>query len=360
MKISVNTKPSYSVYIEAGLLDNITTWLPQAADKTVLVISDDNVAELYGYTLANKINADIITFPSGEQHKSRDTKILIENQMLQKQYGRDTLILSIGGGVVSDMAGFVAATYCRGIDIIHIPTTILAMVDAAIGGKTAVNTPFGKNLIGAFKQPLAVIIDPEVISTLSHHQRSSGWIEAVKHGLIDSPALFHRLRNATELLQQQPSELSPLLAASLAVKCRIVEQDEREQKQRAILNLGHTVAHALEKITDYKLHHGEAVCHGIAVEAKLAHSMNILNDNDFHTIENWYRETGFPPLSIHEQHIPKIIQAMSSDKKSTGKKPRFIFLEKIGKIHRRHDEVTHFAPTEKIESALIWLIKDKQ
>jgi 3-dehydroquinate synthase len=276
--------------------------------------------------------------------------------MLAQHCGRDTVILALGGGVVGDLAGFTAATYMRGIPYIQLPTTLLAMVDSSIGGKTGIDTPQGKNLIGAFWQPTAVVADLDCLKTLSPTQLINGLIEAIKMFLTsDKTGLDYVQHNLEKIVAGDIEALSYVISHAIAIKIDVVQRDEKEQNLRMILNFGHTIGHALEKMTHYDLLHGYAVGLGILVEAKIAQLKGLLSAEDYHTIEMLLAE-----LEITRDHLlgfdPKeIIQNTKSDKKTKHGHVNYILLEKLGKYHEKNAHVAHPIDDELVTQAFLTL-----
>jgi 3-dehydroquinate synthase len=246
-------------------------WLPRW--QQAVVIGDSNTARLFGTAITQALNGVakkviMLSFPAGEEHKTRATKELLENSMIEHGVDRFAVVVAVGGGIALDVAGYVAATYMRGIDSVYIATTLLAQVDAAIGGKTGVNTQHGKNLIGAFYQPHFVLIDIPALASLPEDEMRNGYAEAIKHAVIADAELFSGMeafaKNKEKILPE------PLLARCVQIKAEVVSQDERERGYRQVLNFGHTIGHALEKASDFSLAHGSAVAMGMLVEAKIA------------------------------------------------------------------------------------------
>ncbi len=261
------------IVVRAGALADAAALVRACADgRRPVVIADANVAPLYAAPVASALGAELLTFPAGETSKTRAQWAALTDELLMRQLGRDTVVVAVGGGVCGDLAGFVAATYLRGVPVVHIPTSLVAMIDAAIGGKTGVDTRHGKNLVGAFHQPAAVIIDPLALHTLPAEHRRAGMAEAIKHGVIADEAYFHWIAaHAAGLLDPSiAAETSErLVLGSIRVKVDVVASDEREGGRRRILNFGHTIGHAIEHLSDYKMLHGEAVAAGMIVEARL-------------------------------------------------------------------------------------------
>lgn len=292
------------------------------------LITDTTVEKLY----RDLFPYPTFSFPAGEKYKTRETKALLEDRLLKAGFARDTTLIGLGGGVVTDMAGFIAATFCRGVPLVLIPTTLLAMVDASIGGKNGVNTPLGKNMVGTFYPPKKVVIDSQFLKTLPEKEMWNGQVEILKAGLVANPQLFH----------------APNLERAIEVKRELVFSDPHEKGKRRILNFGHTIGHALELLSDFQLCHGEAVATGIVLESRLSHAMGILDSDSLESIE-----AVFPPVALTFQP-EKIIEAMRLDKKSAEGLSRFILLEKIGQP--RQFEGEYCAPVP--ESILYEVLHD--
>jgi len=273
----------------------------------LVVITDTNVARLYGKELKGRVFA----FPAGEKFKTRATKEKLENALLKAGFLRDTTIIGLGGGVVCDMAGFLAATYCRGVRLILVPTTLMAMVDASIGGKNGLNTSQGKNLIGTIYHPEKVVINLDFLKTLPEHEMRCGLVEMFKHAFIADEGLLESMD----------------VRRAIEVKRRIVARDAKERGLRRVLNFGHTIGHAIERLSDYKTSHGDAVAIGMVVEAALAYEMGVLE------MASWQKITSI----LGPLHLPysaeAIMQTLAWDKKSQGNLPRFVMLKSIGHPH---------------------------
>ncbi|HZB28493.1 MAG TPA: 3-dehydroquinate synthase family protein, partial [Gemmatimonadales bacterium] len=253
---------SYPVYVEPGVLGRLDELAGQhLGGRRIVMISDAAVHELYRDARWGKPvwKGETLTFPSGEKSKTRETWASLSDSLLERGLGRNGALIALGGGVTGDLVGFVAATYMRGLPYLQVPTTLLAMLDASVGGKTGVDTPHGKNLIGAFHPPHAVIADPSTLATLPDRAYRAGLAEAVKHGLIADQAYFEWMEAETAALDTRDlGVVTRLIRRSIEIKAEVVGRDERESGRRAILNAGHTVAHALEQASNYELPHGEA------------------------------------------------------------------------------------------------------
>ena len=291
----------------------------------------------------HSLKVDRIGFPAGEASKSRKMKNFLEEHMLGMGLGRDTCVIACGGGVTGDLAGFTAATYLRGIPWIQVPTSLLAMVDASIGGKTAIDVPEGKNLIGAFHQPKAVYIDTKTLETLPRRHLISGMAEVVKHGVIKSPKLFKLLENRAESMLNGDHEAQiQIIKESCSIKAEVVSKDEKENDYRKILNYGHTLGHAFEAISEYSLMHGEAVSLGMAAEGALAVSQEIFNDSDLERQDALLKKIGLPVTAkvvlramIGRSFSSKeVIDYTHTDKKARKGIVEYVLPQKIGKMYK--------------------------
>ncbi len=284
------------------------------------LITDTHVEKLCGQSLCTHLDSvgfdiQLFSFPAGESFKSRATKEKLEDALLLEGYNRDTTIIALGGGVVTDLVGFLASTFCRGVELILIPTSLLGMVDAAIGGKNGVNTDYGKNMIGSLYDPKRIYIYPEFLKTLPEDEWFNGAIEMLKAGLIADADYFHNFSNI-------PIEES--IDRAIEIKRRIISKDLTEKGLRRVLNVGHTIGHALETLSDYQISHGKAVATGIVLEAEISYEMGILKKEALDLIK-----TKFPPLTL-TYSFEEIYEVMRRDKKASDGVPRFALLEDIG------------------------------
>jgi len=347
------------VHVGSGLFARVAADLAaRPLAHRYFVISDAHVSALYAAGLLGALEraglrADRVSFPRGEAAKTRATKQRIEDRLFALGAGRDAAILALGGGVTGDLAGFVAATWQRGVPLVQLPTTLLAMVDASIGGKTAVNMPRGKNLVGAIHQPHAVYADIATLKTLPDAIFRDGIAEIVKGGAIADPALFGWLEaNVKPLLARRRAVVTEAVARGIRVKARVVRRDERESGRRAILNFGHTIGHALEAVSGYRLSHGRAVSIGIAVEARLATDHGGLPERAARRIVALLAEFGLPTTVPRGLSLARIRSATQRDKKARGGRPRYAFPVALGRM-RPGAGVTVAVPDEAVRNALL-------
>ena len=302
----------------------------------IVLMTDSNVEKvvarrLYEHLQERGVEVSFISFPAGERNKSRETKQMIEDQLLARRLGRDSLILAVGGGVVSDMAGFVAATYARGVPLILVPTTLLAMVDACIGGKTAVNTPQGKNLVGAFYPAKEVMIDISLLRTLPEREKLTGCSEIIKMGLVASKELFYLMRDESDRWKEDdPHFWMRVLKLCCDIKREIVQGDPREKGRRRILNFGHTIGHAIELLEEYEISHGEAVAMGMAVESFLSVKMGLLPFEKWDEVIEVLKKYPFSLTLSSPLEYDTLIDVLSTDKKALANQARFVLLKSIG------------------------------
>jgi 3-dehydroquinate synthase len=303
------------------------------------VITDTHVAPLYGDKLLRALGplSQLFVVAAGEASKSLDSFEHLISQLHAERYGRDTVVVALGGGVITDLAGFVASTFCRGVPLVCMPTTLLAMVDAAIGGKTAINTCGGKNLLGSYYFPQRVVLHFPFLDTLPDEEWENGATEILKMGLISDPELFYDFSNLS---------IQSLVLRAIERKRRIVALDPYEKGCRTLLNCGHTIGHAVETISNYKISHGRAVAIGIVIEARLAHAMGLLSAQDLQIIEGRFP---FAECMVSKEAL---IQQLKADKKSQDGIPHFILLEKIGKPYIKNGCFCHPVPENLLHQVL--------
>ena len=275
-----------------------------------------------------------LSFPAGERSKTRETWLRLTDALLDRGFGRDSGLIALGGGVTGHLAGFVAATYMRGVPYLQVPTTLVAMADASVGGKTGVDTPAGKNLVGAFHPPAAVLADPVVLGTLPDAVFREGLAETVKHGLIADLDYFEWMeRHIPEIGRRDPEALTHLVRRSVEIKAAVVEEDEREQGRRAILNAGHTVAHALERESRYELTHGPAVALGLLAECQIAEDLDIAAPGLRQRVARLLADLGLPTRSTRGFDAAAVMAAMHQDKKNRDGETRMALPLTIGEMH---------------------------
>jgi 3-dehydroquinate synthase len=327
---------SYPVYIEPGVLGRLDEHVRRhLRGRRVAVIADAAVHAFYrgGQLGAAPTSLETITFPPGERSKSRESWARLTDELLQLGCGRDCGIVALGGGVAGDLAGFVAATFMRGVPYLQVPTTLLAMLDASVGGKTGVDTPHGKNLVGAFHPPAAVLADPLTLGTLPQREYRAGLAEAVKHGLIADRSYFDWIeQSADALLGRDRGALVRLVSKSVEIKAQVVGDDEREGGRRAILNAGHTIAHALELALDFGIPHGEAVALGLVAESALAEALGLADPGLHLRVEGLLQRLGLPSRLQRPVAVTQVIAAMSSDKKNRDSQIRFALPTALGRM----------------------------
>ena len=331
---------SYPIGIGSGVLTNLGSLLSERGLTTrrVAVVTDSNVAPYYREPLVTGLSEAgyepwVIVLPPGEQHKDLATLSLVYDKLIEGRIERRSALIALGGGVIGDLTGFAAATFQRGVPFIQVPTTLLAQIDASVGGKTAVNHPAGKNLIGAFYQPRLVLIDVDTLTTLPQREFVAGLAEVIKYGAILSPGLFALLEEQLDrLLSLEPVLLTSIIKTCCQLKAQVVEADEHEADYRAILNFGHTLGHAVESATGYgRFLHGEAVAIGMAFAAKLSLQRGVCRAETRDRLVRLIRRAGLPvdiPPDIAEQYLRTAIEA---DKKVSAGSVKFVCLEQLGK-----------------------------
>jgi 3-dehydroquinate synthase len=328
---------AYDVLVEVGALERIPSFLKRYAPAfRYAVVSDSRVAELHGAAVRDRcveagLDADLFTFPEGEASKTRSTWATLTDGMLDAGHGRDSVVVAVGGGVTTDLGGFVAATFMRGVPVVQVPTSYLAMIDASVGGKTGVDVPHGKNLVGAFHAPALVLADPAVLTTLAPAERAQGLVEALKHGAILDAAYFDRLTTELpELLAAREGPALEAVARSTELKARVVEVDEREGGYRQILNFGHTFGHALEAASDYRIGHGTAVAAGMLLEAELGERLGVTDAGTRIRLERGIEGLGLPALPGLDPE--RVVSYLSADKKARAGRARYVFLRSLGEM----------------------------
>jgi len=326
---------SYPIFIGQGLLGEPGLLTQHVHGRQVMVVSNETIAPLY-LDRVREIFSDFdlatVILPDGEQYKNLDTLNLIFTALLENKFNRGCTLVALGGGVVGDITGFAAASYQRGVAFLQIPTTLLAQVDSSVGGKTGVNHPQGKNMIGAFHQPACVLIDTNTLDTLDDRQLAAGLAEVIKYGLIRDAAFFAWLEENIELLKARDKQaLAYAIERSCALKAEIVAADERESGQRALLNLGHTFGHAIETGTGYgNWLHGEAVATGMLMAADLSARHGWLSDEAVRRTEKLLQQSNLPTCPPDEMDSARFLELMAVDKKVVDGGLRLVLLKAIG------------------------------
>ncbi len=340
---------SYDILVRRGLLSRLGAELAARlgdgpSGRTAVVLSNPKVELYHGegvYASLTEAGFRVkpVTLVAGERYKTLQTVRRVYKELHAGAADRRTLIVALGGGVIGDVAGFVAATYNRGLDFVQVPTTLLAQVDSSVGGKVGVNFDQGKNLVGAFYQPRFVAIDPDSLYSLPLRERRSGLAEMIKYGIIDDRPFFETLaREGEGLLRLSSAYVEYAIARSCEIKARVVEQDERDEGLRAILNFGHTVGHALEAITHYRVYrHGEAISIGMVSAALIGEEIGLTDPADTAAIRAAFRAVGLP-TALDPQFAPGgLLRLMAWDKKAVGGVARFVLMEKLGRVTPGHD-----------------------
>lgn len=338
---------SYPIHIGQGLMAQAGPLLVGRGLKPgkAAVVSNPDIARIFGESLLDGLagagfDPVLCTVPEGEAHKTLASIASLYDQFLAAGLDRRSPILSLGGGVVGDMTGFAAASYLRGVPFVQIPTSLLSMVDASVGGKTGVDLPQGKNLVGAFKQPEAVIIDTDVFRTLPGAEFRSGLAEVVKHGIIGAPALFAQLEG------EGPADLMGLVADAVRVKIEVVEEDPFEQGRRATLNLGHTFGHAIELVSNFQVRHGEGVALGLVAASRMAAELGHCSPELAQRVTDLLQRLGLP-VQLTGYGVDAVYGAMAHDKKRQGQNIRFIVPRNLGDVF-----LIDFPGEEMVKNAL--------
>jgi 3-dehydroquinate synthase len=353
-KVSVNlVGHAYDILVRPGLLASVGDWLKgKTPSAKVVLVSDTNVFARHGQTVVQSLKAAgleaiVATLPPGEDHKTLGDLLPIYDRILSAKIERKTPVLALGGGVVGDMAGFIAATILRGVPLVQIPTTLLSMVDASVGGKTGVNHPTGKNLIGAFHQPIGVLIDPLTLKTLPPTELHSGLAECIKHDIIRDAAGFAALEsNIEKAIALDMDYLTDLIAHNVAIKARVVENDPMEHGERAHLNFGHTFGHAIETVSRHSYSHGESVALGMTAACFLAAQLGMIDQQDRRRVISVIAKAGLPTGGLTLE-TTAVVNAMGFDKKVSAGRLRLVLPQGIGRVVIRDD-----VPVDQIALAI--------
>lgn len=343
---------SYPIFIGTGLISNPELYLPYIKGRQALIVTNTTVEKLYLQQVQqalNDIQVDVVVLDDGEQYKTINELGKIYDALLKNKHNRNTTLIALGGGVVGDMCGFAAATYQRGVNFIQVPTTLLSQVDSSVGGKTGVNHPLGKNMIGAFHQPQAVIADTEVLNTLPANELSAGLAEVIKYGLIADLEFYNWLqKNMAVLVQKSPAALAFAIERSCQNKADVVAQDEKEGGIRATLNLGHTFGHAIEAEQGYgNWLHGEAVGAGMLQAADLSWRLGKIAAAEVDDLRRLLVTANLPVAGPSSMTPDSYLKHMAVDKKVLDGRIRLVLLEKIGKAY-----ITSSVPAELLLETL--------
>ncbi|MBT3539283.1 3-dehydroquinate synthase [Candidatus Parcubacteria bacterium] len=352
----------YDVLIGKDWLGSLLKLIKKQDISNIVIVTDNNIEKLYANKLLHSLkgklgayNVRLIIFPADEKNKNQNTVAKLQEEMFKYKCGRDTFVVSIGGGVVGDVAGYTAATYMRGIPYVQVPTTLLAMVDSSIGGKTGVNTKYGKNLVGSFYQPQAVYVDVEFLKKLSQRHLINGLVEAVKMFVTHDREMFQFVvNNYNKILDLDKKVLEKIIKRAIEINIEIIRQDEKENGERGLLNFGHTIGHAIEKLSGYKILHGEAVALGILVEAKVAELLGKLPHKAFVEIESFFCEL-VDIKKLKSYSIQSILKETKLDKKVRAGEVKYVLVKNLGRVCRQGGKFVHTVDEKIVKQALTLL-----
>ena len=337
LSILLNSKPCYDLVFSKDF-DDLWVELDKFGirERRVMIVTDSNVRTLYGEALLEALQdkclkACMFTFEAGEEHKTLDTVKEAYKVLIEEGFDRKDLLLAVGGGVVGDVTGYVAATYLRGVDFVQIPTTLLAQADSSIGGKTGVDFDGYKNMVGAFKMPVLVYMNLSTLSTLSERQYYNGFAEIMKHGLIKDASFYEWLiSNMYEICDRDLDVLEEMIMHSCTIKKLVVEKDPTEQGERALLNFGHTIGHAIEKAKGFELLHGECVALGCVAAAYISWKRELITMEEYYEIRDMFVPFNLP-ITVEDIDPEEILKLTKSDKKMEAGKVKFVLLKRIGR-----------------------------
>lgn len=347
----------YPIYMGTQLLDQA-----DFRKNKLILIMDSNIAKIYENLFVESLGIEVLeclVVPAGEKSKTREMKQSLEDKLFAKNYGRDVMFVAVGGGMICDLVGFLGATYCRGVPVVYWPTSLLAMVDASIGGKTAVNTPYGKNMVGIFSTPFSVWIDVSFLNTLPPKEFYNGMAEVIKHALVYDKSLFKQLeKQASVILDKKESVLLEVIERSCEIKNEIVAQDVYDMGVRSILNFGHTIGHAIEILEDYHIRHGESIAIGMLIEAYIAHLKGIAELKLVESLKSIFKlyHLSLKTQVLHDAHA--VLNCLYRDKKNKHQEIHMILLKDIGEVYIDQGFYTHAVSEEEILTALAWASED--
>ncbi|MFO7893584.1 MAG: 3-dehydroquinate synthase [Longimicrobiales bacterium] len=352
-------RPHTEIVVERGLMDGLPALLAEHAPApTYAIVADETVAELYARRVRDRLvetghRAELFTFPEGEFSKTPDRWAELVEDFGEMGLGRDGCVLGIGGGVTTDLAGFAAATYARGIAYIPVPTSLLGMIDAALGGKTGVDLRAGKNLAGAFHHPVLVVMDPGVLDTLPDDEYRTGLAEAVKHGAIADAGYFDFIADSVQaILARSPAAVDRVIGDSIRIKAGVVARDAAEAGERAVLNFGHTIAHGVERATAYSVHHGQAVAIGMVAEARLGERIGVTDPGTSERIRTLLTDLGLPTSIPTHVDPAAVLESARSDKKAREGQVRYALITRIGEPARTDGGWTRPVPDTEVAEVL--------
>ena len=329
----------YPIKVRNGIRRSLPQMIPaHTKAHRYAVIADERVADLYGHEVVRGLveagrEASLLTFPPGEASKTREEWARLTDAMLEAEFGRDSAVVAVGGGVAGDLAGFVAATFMRGVPLVQVPTSLVAMIDSSVGGKAAVDVPEGKNLVGAFHSPRLVVVDPEVAVTLPREERAQGLAEAVKHGAILDPVYLADLEGDIPcVMNGEVGATGRVVVRSIEIKADVVSKDERESGLRKILNFGHTIGHAVESAASYSLPHGSCVGLGMVLEARLGEALGVTRAGTSGVLERLVSLLGLPTHLPESLDPEAVLDFTRTDKKGRGGRPHYVLLAQAGQV----------------------------
>ncbi len=347
------------IVLERGLLDALSALLAERISAPAYaVVADETVADLYASRIRDTLvetghRAELFSFPAGEASKTTDRWVELVEGLGAMELGRDGCVVGVGGGVTTDLAGFAAASYARGVAYVPVPTSLLGMIDAALGGKTGLDLRAGKNLVGAFHHPALVVVDPGVLDTLPDDEFRTGLAEAVKHGAIADAEYFDFVAGSVgPILARSGPALDRLIRGSIRIKAAVVGRDAAEAGERAVLNFGHTVGHGVERATAYSIHHGQAVAIGMVAEARLGERIGVTEAGTAERIETVLSSLGLPTEVPDHVDTAAVLESARSDKKAREGRVRYALIERIGSAARYEGDWTRPVATEEVAAVL--------
>lgn len=355
VKLKTEIDESYDILIETSILDDLSDLIRKEYSGKYAIITDSNVSLIYGEELLTelkerKIDSCLLDFPAGEGSKSMNTVIYLTSKLLENRLDRKSTIIALGGGVPGDVGGFTASVFMRGVHYIQVPTSLLAQVDSSVGGKTAVNTLEGKNILGSFYQPRAVYIDPLTLKTLPEREFRSGLAEVVKYGILNRDFFEFLEENVKRIRRLNQEVLKRTIWSSCKIKKEIIEEDPREENRRSILNYGHTIGHVIESLSDFKMNHGEAIAVGMNIAGRIAVEKGLWIEEELERQNRMIKSLGLPlQIKLDEKEL---FNTIYHDKKSEVGRIMFVLPERIGKMAKIQENYRIPVSEEEILSVL--------